>query len=123
MTGKLARQIKRQFPGCAKKFNKAADMLRKSMLVQASQPDIQEVVFAKTPAIALDIAAEIKLRNFRLDVAGTSLVRIHLELNFLGHHRLIAIGVSQMPRDGTKMAASPNQQSGFELAIDDPAFT
>src|SRR5437764_9019494 len=27
-----------------------------------------------------------------------------------------------MPRDGTKMATGSNQQSGSELAIDDPAF-
>src|SRR6185312_3306473 len=73
----------------AQEINEMDNVLGKGVLVKPTQPDVEEISFAKTPAVALKIPAEVKLGYFRLNSAKTCLVRRHLKFNFLRDHRFI----------------------------------
>src|SRR5215470_17602412 len=122
MPGHALRQIKSDFSLRSQELNKIAHVLRQTVLVQTPQANIEEVAFAKTPAVSQKIATKIQFWNFFPNGARRSLVLIHLEFRLLRNHRLFLVIVARKARHRTKMSSSANQQSRFDLAIDDPSI-
>src|ERR1700756_2567806 len=98
MPGHPLRWIKANLPTGSQKTCKLAHMFRQCVLVQAPEPHVEEIAFAKAPAIALKIVTKIEFRSLFLNRACGRLLSIHLELNFLGHDRLLGPNVPQKSR-------------------------
>jgi len=63
------------------------------LVSQTPEPDVEEVLLAKAPAVSRDILAEVELGRVRPDFATLGLGGIHLELDLLsGHEPLVTPG-------------------------------
>ena len=54
------------------------------MAVQAAEPDVEVIVLPEAPAVALEIAREVKLGRVGRDREFCSIQRVDRELDFLG---------------------------------------
>src|SRR5215470_890569 len=122
MPGHALRQIKSDFSLRSQEPDKIAHVLRQTVLVQTPQADVEEVAFAKTPAVSQKIATKIQFWNFFQNGARRSLLLIHLEFRLLRNHRLFLVIVARKARHRTKMSSSSDQQSRFDFAVDNPSF-
>ena len=96
-------------------------MLGQAMLVHPTQPYIQKIALAKTPAVPFKVGTKIKFRKFRRDRAAGAQLSVHFEFGFLGDNRLFPAGFcASEARDRAKMAACPYYQPGSKLAVRDP---
>lgn len=75
MSGEFARKIKYDLAFAVQEIKEMNNVLGKGVLVKPAQPNVEEISFAKTPAVSLEILAKIKLRYFRLNSAEARLVR------------------------------------------------
>src|SRR5215471_944774 len=123
MPGHALRQIKSYFSFRSQELNKMAHVLRQTVLVQTPQADVEEVAFAKAPAVSQKIATKIQFWNFFPNSTRRSLLLIHLKFRLLRNHRLFLVIVARKTRHRAKMSSSTDQQSRFDLAVDDPSVT
>ena len=98
-------------------FHVAGDFVR----IGAAESDVEEVVLAKNPAVAAHVAAEEKFGKIAGDFRFGRLRRVHLELDFLRHHRGRCTLVAEIARDRTEMSAGADQNSRPDVAVHQPA--
>ena len=79
------------------KVDKRPHVLGELLVIGASQPDVQKVALAKTPAVAGQVGAEEQLGQGRFDSAARQVVGISLELDFLGRAPLRGCPASGRP--------------------------
>ena len=97
-------------------------MIRQQMVFLAAQPDVQIIAFAETPAIPLEIPAEVQLWRIAADLAFKALQVIHLELDLLGSNgRLVRTEFrAHETRHRAEMSACADDQRRRDCTIDDP---
>src|ERR1041385_4329838 len=122
MSRKFYGKIKNYFAFATQEINESLNVLRSGIWIQPPQSDVEEIPFAKTPAIALKILAKIELWCLRLNRAKMWLLRRHLKFYFLGYHRFVCVGVAKVSRHRTEMPSSSNQQFGSDFTIDNPVL-
>src|SRR5688500_517888 len=83
MTLELARQIRRNATLRGERTRECLYVLGEAMIALAAEAHVQIVSFAKTPAVAFEIVAKIKLGPLTRDGTLCSLRCIQLELDLL----------------------------------------
>ena len=105
----------------AKKIGEQGDMLR-SCPCRAGPPDVEEISFAGTPAVALHVVTEEKLGNFRLDpAAGEVLGDASNSISWAATTDAFRFSRAKPGGDRAKMAAGADQHRGFDVAVDEPS--
>src|ERR1700690_728008 len=92
------------------------------MVALPAEPDIEVVALAEAPAVSFQIAAEIKFRRIRADAATGSLLRIHLEFDFLRRHGGFSRTELRAEEAGhrAEMPARTDDQWGLDGVVDQP---
>src|SRR5690606_34719032 len=87
-----------------------------------AEPDVQVVLLAEAPAVALQVRAEIKLGPVGLDLTQGLLAGTQGKLDLLGgYRRFIAAELgAEVARDGAEVSARAHQHGGADGAVDHP---
>src|SRR5512143_3918994 len=98
-------------------------MVRQAMVVFASQTDVEKIALAETPAVALQVGTEIKLRRVRIHAAVPSLIRAQFELHLVRGDRLFGSAQLGAQEAGhrTKVPAGTDNKSRSNAVVGDPS--
>src|ERR1035437_9974879 len=67
-------------------LQEAGNVRRQLARISSPQTYIQNVIFAKTPAVSFHIGTEVQFRRVPLDATGCALACIHFKLDLLSNH-------------------------------------
>src|SRR5215467_6378575 len=99
-------------------------MLRQSARIHSSEPDIQEVLLAEAPTIALHVGTEVKFGGIPSNAALLELLRVHFELSFLSDHSIFeGFSGSREPRHRAEVASRAHQHASLNILIGDPSLS
>src|SRR5262245_24883240 len=110
MTAKRLRDLKVDATSVTQKLDEVIDMFGESILILTAQTDIQIVLLAHAPAVALQVLAKVKLRDFRLDRTILQLFIGQSEFGFLSEDNGCFLGRFGIELLGnwTEVASSAN---------------